>query len=482
LSTSSQNRIARKLITERCLIAADVDKTIVTQGAEREKQDFLRQVGPQLIQAAKLGARLAFISGNSLEEVTDRFLRWFLHQLCYFDELELLSQFHLFCNSGGVYIHLSPKDPELRRLIDAHITDSDSKDLPDDIFREVTISHDQSGRAMVHPRFIDDAYLERCRIPDGDAQMIRQILEDEAANYAANLESKRNTFARQYMLDMVSEKGELVRPFVDLRYVAYGHDGHSTQATVQITLKPILSFHQGHTKSRLFGKDLRNQLIHTIQSRLDASGLVHYVARPGGRASIDVTQDKLNKAFALEFLIDRLNLHGIARNGEQFGSNTIYFGDEVIVGSGNDYAVTRIPGLMVVAVNPQRDLVPLLSQVLVPSTILEGPDATVQVLTHFNHCAERLLREYSTLADKKRPISVKNAIESVKEEIYSHRTREMINTLQTPVEDWQALHSLISLIQRKDPNNRQRLVSLLRELNAILLQFAEDSVSSVQGR
>ena len=46
---------ARRLITKRCLIAADVDKTIVTQGGPAERQDFLRKVGPQLVEAAKLG-------------------------------------------------------------------------------------------------------------------------------------------------------------------------------------------------------------------------------------------------------------------------------------------------------------------------------------------------------------------------------------------------------------------------------------------
>jgi hypothetical protein len=76
--------------------------------------------------------------------------------------------------------------------------------------------------------------------------------------------------------------------------------------------------------------------------------------------------------YALQFIIDRLKVQGSARLGEKIGTNTIYFGDEVIVGGGNDYPVTKIPGLLVFAVNPDRDLVPISSDVFIPSTIRGG--------------------------------------------------------------------------------------------------------------
>ena len=114
---------------------------------------------------------------------------------------------------------------------------------------------------------------------------------------------------------------------------------------------------------KLFENDLRTILIKKIQDKLDSLGLNHYIARPGGRSSIDVTLEKVNKAYAMEFLIDKINLQGQTRLGKHFGSNAIYFGDEVIVGGGNDYPVTRIPGLLVIAVNPEKELIPFLSHV-----------------------------------------------------------------------------------------------------------------------
>ena len=37
---------ARRLITEKCLIAADVDKTVLAQGEEEERRQFLENMAP----------------------------------------------------------------------------------------------------------------------------------------------------------------------------------------------------------------------------------------------------------------------------------------------------------------------------------------------------------------------------------------------------------------------------------------------------
>jgi hydroxymethylpyrimidine pyrophosphatase-like HAD family hydrolase len=476
MADMSTEEEARRILTARCLLAADIDKTIVAQGSEREKQDFLRLVGPQLIQAAKLGTNLAFISGNAMEELTGRFLRWLLHQLCYLDEMELLSQFHFFCNSGGVYVHFDLDDPSLRQIITSEPSKLDASSYAEAVLKSVTSTSPETGLAVIHPRFVDAAYIRRSRIHDQEVSGICEILEQESKRYLREIEAKEPQLEKLYRLEMVRADGIFVHPRIERRYVTYGTTEPAEQATVQITLKPVLSFHQAHQMPKLFGRDLRSVVVSRIQARLDASGLGHYIARPGGRASIDVTTAKLDKAYALEFLIDRLNVYGNPRLGQHFGSNTIYFGDEVIVGSGNDFAVTRIPGLMVVAVNPQRDLVPLISQVLIPSTILEGPDATAQVLSVYNRCAEQLLRKYVRGSSTKSHAPSKTAVEAVKEEIYSQRTHEMLKTLQADVEDWEALHSLVSLIVRQEPRSRRWLAFMMNELNSVLMNLAEDGV------
>ena len=99
---------ARRIIAERCLVAADVDKTILAQ-TEGERIHFLRRVAPQLLESAKLGMSLAFVTGNSMSQLTNRFLSWLLDHLCHTEELDLLPQFHFFCNSGGVYFHFPKK-------------------------------------------------------------------------------------------------------------------------------------------------------------------------------------------------------------------------------------------------------------------------------------------------------------------------------------------------------------------------------------
>jgi len=454
-----------------------VDKTIVAQGEDRERQDFLRRIGPQLIQAAKLGAQMAFITGNAMGELADRFLRWLINQLCYFDELELLHQFHFFCNSGGVYVHFPLHDDALSRLMNGgNPPGNPDSHLPEAVFAEIMQPASTGGKPEIRPRFVDPWYIERCRIPDDDVEHIQVILETEAAVYLADLTARRTTYENQYKLDMVSQEGALLRPHVEKRFVAYGSDEDERSATVQITLKPVLSFHQGRQASRLFGRDLRSRLVARIQAQLDGCGLGKYVARPGGRASVDVTLEKVNKAYALEFLIDHLNLQGCARQGQLFGSNAIYFGDEVIAGGGNDFAVTRVPGVLVFAVNPQRELVPLLSHILIPSTILEGPVATAHVLARFNDCAERLLREYSRESSRKPAMVCKTAITVLKEDIYAERTQAMIAALQraphVSVEDWQALHTLVTLMGQDDPVARQWLSLLVGEMNAAMLQLS----------
>lgn len=480
MSVTNYEEQARRLITEKCLIATDIDKTVLTQGLgnDEERAEFLIKIAPQLLSAARYGIKLALLTGNSMHELSSRFLKGLIDHLCHTNRLGLLNQFHFFCNSGGIYAHFSDQNELLKPFFTQSNEDTNVKSR---IFEAITINVD--GKLAIRPCFIDPAYIKRSMIPKEDIERIKSILEEAALIYVDDLDASVGTYDESYDLKQVSKNGKFIHPSVDLRSVEYGADEITHKASVQITLKPVLSFRHAYDSLQFVGKDLRSDVIKTIQEKLDERGFSHYVARPGGTSSIDVTLERLDKAYALEFLIDHLNLQGTTHLGQKFGSNAIYFGDEVIVGGGNDYPVTRIPGLLVFAVNFEQELIPLLSHVFVPSAILVGPDATAEVLSDFNRCAFRLLRDYISRCEKgeKQP-KTKTALEALKKEIFATRIVDKIVSLKDTdhhsVEDWQTLHAFVTLMCRKDPAARQWLTLLINELDAIMIQLATNTGST----
>lgn len=466
---------AKAVVTERCLIATDIDQTLLFKGAERERQYFLENLAPELLRAASLGVNLGFLTGNSIQELTCRFLKWVTSQLAHTGRIELIRRFHFFCNAAGVYAFFSAEDRSLNALLS---TANQRSVSAEELFTTLTVPS-SGGGPVIRPQFIDAGYVERSRVPADESAGIVAVLDQIGREYYEDLLRRRDTLAKTYNLSQVSEGSELRRPGSELRIVEYTSGSLNKEATVQITLKPILSFRHAYRPPQLYGKDLRLKLIRCVQDRLDGMGLGHYVARPGGLSSIDVSLEKLDKAYALEFLIDRLNVQGYSRSGQKFGSNTVYIGDEVIVGGGNDYPVTRIPGLLVFAVNPDQEMVPFLSHVFVPSAILAGPDATREVLAHFNRCAFKLLSNFDRT--KAGFGNAKTALESLKQDIFLARIREKIDDLgqmdRASVEDWQTLHAFVTLMSRNDPAAKQWLAILINELDAIMTQLRAGSIT-----
>jgi hydroxymethylpyrimidine pyrophosphatase-like HAD family hydrolase len=477
---------ARRRFTEHCLIAADIDKTLLTQ-TEEERKQFLDRVAPQLVDSAKMGMKLAFVTGNSMSQLADRFLTWLVEHLCNNDNLALLSQFHFFCNSGGVYFHFPTDHKSIQDVMKGHPTGQ--KELAGPMF-DVLTSRGDDGKTLVDPQFVDANYLARTQIPAAEIEKITKILEQCGRHYLKKIEkAKTKKDLASYNLSKVMMKRQLIPPSADRRCVAYASRSRPRYATVQVTLKPILSFRHGKTKKQsacLFGKDQRTEVIEKVQAKLDKQGLGHYIARPGGWSSIDVTLEKLDKAYAMRFLIDSLNLQGHARQGQLFGVNAIYFGDEVIVGGGNDYAVTRIPGLPVFAVNSDRALVPWLSDVFVPSTILEGPEATAEALGDLNKIARTLLQSARSPRKNKKPphgySERGTAIDSFKIELFSKRIHEKIEALRNSErltsDEWQVLHAFVTLMHRDDATGRRWLAILVDELDAIMTLLSESSISA----
>ena len=416
--------------------------------------------------AAQHGTNLAVLTGNSMDALCDRFLRWLIQHLCFTGNLNLLSQFHFFSNLGGIYAHF-PRDGY--SASDFPGQQGNREHDPVAIYDSLT--HDgPSGRA-IRPHFLDASHIERCGISSEDVNAISEILTDVSDWYYTSLVDKKTNLARLYELEKIQDDSRnFIKPHFELRAVQYGLEPYR-QATVQITFKPVLSFRHakaGHGEG-LVAKDVRTQVARRIQQDLDRCGLSYFIARCGGTSSIDITLEKVDKAYALEFLIDRLNLQGASRLGEKFGANTIYFGDEVVSGGGNDYAVTRIPGLLVFAVNSDRNLVPFLSSVFVPSTTVHGPSATADVLEDYNRCANEL----SHLIDPQQP--GKTVIDALKEKVFSSRIKQKIEQLHNhhhSARDWETLHALVTLMCRKDPGAKEWLAMLADEMGRVMALIA----------
>jgi hypothetical protein len=189
-----------------------------------------------------------------------------------------------------------------------------------------------------------------------------------------------------------------------------------------------------------------------------------------------VTLEKLDKAYALEHLIDHLNLQGSPRQGKLFGSNALYLGDEVLVGGGNDYPVTKVPGLLIFAVNQDRARIPFLTRVVAGDPDLVGPEAVEAVIERYNRCARQLLaevdREQSVSGDRNRHPT---ALDAFKKAFFGDRIQRKIERLARTEtirgDDWQALHAFVTLMSRGDPVGREWLLIAINMLDTIMTQI-----------
>ena len=61
--------------TARSLLAFDVDKTVLHQGDPQELELFRTGIGRTLLELAGLGFKLAAVTGNSLAQLSSRYLK-----------------------------------------------------------------------------------------------------------------------------------------------------------------------------------------------------------------------------------------------------------------------------------------------------------------------------------------------------------------------------------------------------------------------
>jgi hydroxymethylpyrimidine pyrophosphatase-like HAD family hydrolase len=468
------NDLIKQLITNPCLIAADIDNTILKHGDSNERHEFFLNQAPELIKAAGNGTNLAVITGNSLEELSSRFLRYLLDYLIIISDIKLLSRFHFFSNSGGIHLHFNSE--EIKNICNGAVDEC--------IFYK--------NSTIVQSKFINKEYLNHTKINDSDIEIIGNILTDEWKKYIEDFKGNIDEFKNEFYIDNVpipncdSKEYKLkdiesnANP-VDMRFVEYGNE---FKFTVQITLKPILSWKHAINQKDKINNDPRTKLISKIHKRFNEKGLFSYTASAGGNSSIDVTRSKLDKSYALRYLIDFLGIEGAVGKGQKLGSNVLYLGDEVISGGGNDYPVTNIDGLLVLALNKVPDFVPFKSRVIIPSD-LSGPDGAGLVLSQYNSLVLRELQKWENKI-KKGEFPKKNAIQLFKEDWFTKEIEKKIlnkdgihNNLST--EQLRVLYTFITLIYRNDSQAIKWTNLLVNELDDIMEAIDTNETERLKG-
>lgn len=468
------NNLIKQLITNPCLIAADIDNTILRQGNANERREFIHNLAPELIRAADNGTNIAVITGNSLEELSSRFLRYLLDYLIGISEIHLLSRFHFFCNSGGIHLHFN--SVELKNICKESVDEC--------------IFHNNSF--LVKSKYINKEYLNQTKINSSDIENIYNILLEEWKTYLDDYNKNIKKYRIEYFIDKIPEPqcGSIKYPHenikslsepIDMRFIEFENE---YKFTVQITLKPILSWKHAVNQKAKFNNDPRTKLIAKIHKRFDEVGLFKYTASSGGNSSIDITRSKLDKSYAVRYLIDFLGIEGNVRKGEKYGSNVLYLGDEVISGGGNDYPVTNIDGILVLALNKAPDFVPFKSRVIIPSE-LTGPDGAEYVLSQYNSLVLSELPKWERKIERK-IFPNKNAIQLFKEKWFTEEIKNKIlnpvglqNTLST--EQLRVLYTFLTLIYRNDPQAIKWTNLLVNELDDIMEAIDTNETERLKG-
>lgn len=381
----------------RSLVAFDVDKTVLHQGKEDELALFRHGICRTLIRAAQHGLLLAAITGNSLQQLASRFLKALVEELCTQGVLELLCNFHFFCNGASLYIHIDPQRcQEFASLLAA----AGSLGIEELQAQAANCIFDPPG--AVRSRFVLSRYAQQCCIPQEDAADIVAVCDEECQRwwnsiagpdgkclgmrerfYIAGGDGADATMRQEAASDAVNKEAAVfgpcrAAPAATTRTCVAG-DG--VRYITSVNVLPVLSFRHARGRVLPSAEDPRMRLVAIIRERMQRMGLVRYIVNPGGRSTIDISHHLVNKRSALVWLLRQLGAEGVEQLGEPLGVNAVYFGDEVIL-HGNDLAVAEVPGVLVFAVNELRQRVPFRTNVELPTetTALLGPEATQAVL------------------------------------------------------------------------------------------------------
>lgn len=414
---------AKEKLTKRGLIAFDLDKTVMEQGDPNEIKMFVWSICHTLIHLADQGYRISAVTGNSLEQLSSRFTKALLSELSRFRKLELLSQFHLFCNGASLYIEFPTEMiEELIEKQDMLDEDDGNYSYSDESLKEFAFRHvfDDTPKFEIKSNFISPEYVNNTMLTQGRVNMLLKVANSVAESWWEEVLHDINSgvnsvFRRDYFINYPAsdtESNERVDNDLensDMREVSVfklyngeklnkpkarirGCSINGIEFCTQIALNHILSFRHSRTVLDRT-RDPREKLVGIIKNKINSLGIDQISVVPGGRGTIDITDQDANKKDAILYLVRALSIKGDRAKGEGIGINVIYFGDEVVL-RGNDYDVTEIDGIQVFAVNERRERVPIGSNIRIPRTHQVGPSATDFLLTRLRLVTGDLLGSY----------------------------------------------------------------------------------------
>lgn len=411
-------RSSKITLTQPCLIAMDVDDTLVARG-DRTSQHFRDVIAQQLIECVELGFTLVFVSGNTLEALKSRLLTPLLQFLEESGKLDALSSMHFISNGGGV-----------------HFTLANQKDRDD---------HDAGDAGLTTQTFdgirwnLSHSFVQRNIIPDQEATQIEEVLWSvagrlERTHLVSSIES------RAYDNGSLSRAWK--RPPVECRRVTVGD---YVSGPLQISLHLGNAAHDEPPSH-----EVKRQLVRSVDHALARAHLDGYTPRLGGRASIDVARREATKATALRWLINQLGFQSeISDRLPDPVASVLYIGDELMNPYGNDFPVLEISELIAVSVNFDPEF-PLHSRVLVDPDS-QGPVATSKTLSLLLASTRRQMdsSDYSGTDTE-----LRNAIQQFAVEQFAERSAASLQNMFSKDTlhhiTWQEVHALLRRLDRHD--------------------------------
>ena len=313
---------AQRLLTRRALIAFDLDKTVLHQGQLGELETFTSSVCQTLIDLASQGYNISAVTGNDMHQLSCRFAKSLIEELCRHRRLQLLEQFSCFCNCATVYVRFSGA------ALTGLVAQQGSLELS--ALQELassTVFHQVDGLLEIRPGFVVQEYVARTCMGAAEAADIERLAQaaanewwaeactadgdalrpelcarffvntaDAEANSALALAAQRSESNREAAVyeafRPAGARGSLALapPVVERRDVRTAEGACYSAA---LTIKPILSFRHARSPSPQGRglspeEDARAALIGKVQRALRDAGLSQYVATAGGRSSIDI--------------------------------------------------------------------------------------------------------------------------------------------------------------------------------------------------
>lgn len=233
----SHRERAERLLTRRSLIAFDLDKTVLHQGHHSELRTFTMSVCQTLIHLAVQQYNISAVTGNDLHQLSSRFVKALVEELCRYKQLQLLAHVHLFCNSATVYITFGPGVPAFASLV-AQQSTLGPVELVEVAHK--AIFHEVDGLLEIRPDFIMTEYLARTCMPEQEAQQIEKIAQEAADDWwqrvcTPDTQALQPAWSRDYFIntsdseqnaDLEAEAQQCVGNREASVYTAYRDLGH----------------------------------------------------------------------------------------------------------------------------------------------------------------------------------------------------------------------------------------------------------------